>query len=190
MLNAKGMRLGCLDVFLAVSVAMLSGPLAAQTMPSQTIPRGTRIRVSLKASPGRVLFGSVDRLKNDRLSWRPDGDTIITLALNAISTLEISNGRHSRAGKGALIGGVSLGILSLTTFGMMAAAPEGDWMRLEGGWRDALLLSAAGTAAGAGAGAIIGSMFHSEDWQEVPLGGVRVAPVSLGRFGVTVSLRF
>jgi hypothetical protein len=190
MVGVKPVRMGLIGACLVSLVVLPNRPIAAQTMTPQTIPSGTRIRVRLNASPGRLLFGSVDTLANDRLSWRPDGVTSTALPLSAINTLEISKGRHSRTAKGALIGGASLGILSLTTFGMMAAAPEGDWMRLEGGWRDALLLSAAGTAAGAGVGAVIGSMFHSEDWQEVPLGGARVGPVSLGRFGVTVSLPF
>ena len=190
MLNAKAMRLGCWDVFVAVSVAMLSGPLAAQTMPSQTIPRGTRVRVSLKASPENRLVGIADTMKSDGLSWRPmAGDSSVTLSLSAINTLELSNGRHSHAGKGAVIGGATIGTIGFMLFAAMAEAPRSDLMRLEGGWHDALLLTAGATAAGALGGAIIGSMFSSEHWQEIPLGGVRVAPISLGRFGVTVSLR-
>ena len=179
----------CFVTCLAGSVAM-SAPLAAQTMPSQTIPRGTRIRVSLKASPEKLLVGTADTLRNDWLRWRPADDSSVTLPLSAINTLEISQGRHSNSGKGAKTGGVILGGLSLATFGFLASLPEDDFFRLEGGWRDALLLTAGGTAAGAAVGALIGSMSSSEHWQNVPLGSVQVAPVSLVRFGVGVSLRF
>jgi hypothetical protein len=164
-------------------------PLASQTTPPLTLARGTRIRVSLKASPDFLQFGIVDTLKNGWLSWRPVGDSSLTVPLNAISTLEVSHGRHSHAGRGALIGGSTLGLLSLATFGMMASAPNGDLMRLEGGWGDALALTAAGTAVGVGVGALIGSLSDSERWQDVPISSIRVAPVSLNRLGVGVSLR-
>jgi hypothetical protein len=177
-------------VCLGGSVAMPGAPLAAQTMPSQAIPRGARIRISLKASPEKLLVGTADTLKNDGLSWRPAVGSSVTLPLSVINTLEMSRGRHSNAGKGAETGGVILGMLSLATFGFMASLPKDDFFRLEGGWRDALLLTAGGTAAGAGVGALIGSMSSSEHWQNVPLGSVQVVPISLGRFGVAVSLRF
>jgi hypothetical protein len=171
-------------------VAATVSPLAAQTTPPLMLARGTRIRVSLKASPDFLQFGIVDTLKDGWLSWRPVGDSSHTVPLNAISTLEVSHGRHSHAGRGALIGGSTLGLACLGVFGAMASAAEGDFMRLEGGWRDALLLSAAGTAVGAGAGALIGSLSDSERWQDVPISSIRVAPVSLGRVGFGVSLRF
>lgn len=171
-------------------MASMGSSLAAQTIPPQTLAGGTRIRVSLKASPDLLQFGIVDTLKNGWLTWRPVGDSSLTVPLNAISTLEVSHGRHSHAGRGALIGGSTLGLTCFGVFGMMASAPEGDFMRLGGGWRDALLLTAAGTAVGVGVGALIGSLSDSERWENMPTSSIRVAPVSLNRIGFGVSLQF
>lgn len=179
----------CLIVCLAGSLVMLSASVAAQTTPCQTIPRGARIRVSLTTSPEKSVVGIADTLRGDWLRWWPAGLSADSLRLSAIDRLELSQGRRSNTGRGAVIGGATIGTLGLLVFGAMASAPEGDIMRLERGWRDGLLLTGGAAAAGAIAGALVGSMFSSEHWQDIPLGGVRVAPVSLGRFGVGVSLR-
>ena len=53
------------------------------------------------------MVGTADTLRNDRLRWRPADDSSVTLLLSAINTLEISQDRHSNAGRGALLGGVT-----------------------------------------------------------------------------------
>jgi hypothetical protein len=170
-------------------MASVSSSLAAQTIPSQTLARGTRIRVRLNASPTKELVGTVIMWRNDSLAWLPQG--VSGVPLGAISTLEVSQGRHSHAGKGALTGGAIVGFLSFVA----AASNTGGTNRLDDftgklTGAQVVWLTAGGTVVGAGVGALIGLMSHSENWVGVPLESVRVEPVSLGRVGFRVSVRF
>jgi hypothetical protein len=174
---------------LFITSVVATASFAAQTIPPQTLPPGTRIRVRLNASPTKELVGTVIIWRNDSLAWLPQGASGVPLS--AISTLEVSQGRHSHARTGALTGGAIVGFLSFVA----GASNTGGTNRLDDltgklTGAQVVWLTAGGTAVGAGIGALIGSMSHSENWVGVPLESVRVEPVSLGRVGFRVSVRF
>ena len=107
MLSAKAMPATWRVMCLVSSLVLSSGPLSAQVIAPQVIPRGTRIRVSLKGSQGNSVVGIADTLKDDWLRWWPTGRFADSLPLSALNTLEVSRGRHPNVLKGAVIGGTA-----------------------------------------------------------------------------------
>jgi hypothetical protein len=174
---------GAVVCFLACAAAV-NEPLRGQALVS-----GARIRLRLNAPSAIAQVGMLQAVRSDSIAWQPEGASEgVTMPLSAVTTLEVSGGQRSNAGKGALIGGATLGTLSLLVFGTMAS-PSAGVLRLEGGWRDALLLTAAGTATGAGVGALVGMTTRTEKWIAVPLTRLLAVPMSVSRVGFRVSLR-
>lgn len=170
-----------------VALVITTAASSAVTLATQEagpLATGTRIRVRLNTTPPTTLVGTVDALRNDTLSLRLEAESRV-LPLSSINTLDVSRGRHSNAGKGAVIGGASLGLL-----GLAAGAACGEGIGCPEGAGQVALVAGVSAAFGAGMGALIGWMGSSERWEAVPLTTVRVAPVSLNGVGITLSLSF
>jgi hypothetical protein len=87
-----------------------------------------------------------------------------------VRRIEVSTGRHSHAGRGALVGSGVGGALGL----LFVMSSDGGYYYTDG----EKVAGAIGlTAMAAGVGALIGGLTHSEQWQEVD--PVRRPPVSL-----------
>jgi hypothetical protein len=180
----------------SLSAAVVWVALTATTGSSlyAQIDPGARIRVRMATSPSRLLVGTVDSIWDNSLSLRvEDPSKVVIVPLDAISTLELSNGRHSLGRKGATVGGV-VGLLTGLGVGIATyetCDPNGFSDLCEvGNITRPLLYAVFGAAAGIGAGGLVGARFHADTWAPVSVPRLEMAPVSLNRLGLTVSFRF
>jgi hypothetical protein len=169
--------------------------LAAQG--SGPLPTGQRVRVVSREAElgGQLLAGRLLAIDDETLLLKVDDRAEpIRLRRASIGQIEVSRGKRSGAGKGALIGGVAIGIPA-AAFGLLRAAigacfmcegpgphPEPDY--LAGGTVGFVL----GAAIGGAIGAAIGSASNSERWERVPL-SLAVAPQRRG-VRAALTLRF
>ena len=98
------------------------------------------------------------------------GSVALTIPASEVRRVEVSVGRHSHAGRGAALGSAVGGVL-----GLLAVASAGNDYYYSGGEKVVGVVGL--TAMGAGVGALIGGLTHSERWQEVDV--VRQSGVSL-----------
>lgn len=159
--------------------------------PAQAQTPGTAIRVATTAEPkqwitGRYAAGTADSLaiiasvrkarppvQGSPLSGSAPATAAMTadtlwLARGDIHRMQVSHGRKSGAGRGALVGaGVGLGMgLLLFTGAMTSSECDGE----EGLCAAAAGVVGAGLAAtGAGLGALIGTASSRERWESVPV---------------------
>ena len=151
----------------SLAIALLAGlghaaPLAAQA-------DGTPIRIRTAARPGKWITGRAAGITTDSIGIVPDtsADTL-RYARNELHRLEVSVGRKSNAGRGALIGGGILGGLGVVLgVACVADTDEGDFIGCEGS--DVPLFGLAGAATGAAVGGLIGALSHREKWEAVEI---------------------
>jgi hypothetical protein len=152
-------------------------------VPTTADHRGWRI------STVQHFTGKLVALRGDTLFVDVGGSNPTPVALSRVSTVEISHGTKSNAGKGALIGGLSGAALGGAA---MAGACSAEILGEEascGGSEVAggVVLFGLG---GAAAGALIGALARSEGWQQIPLSGLRVQPSPVTGDGVVISASF
>jgi hypothetical protein len=192
-------------VALALVAIGLGASTSARANPS-LLPLGIRVRMSVSSpAPGSVAPGSDagSALLRERiigtLESATDNKLIVRegkegprreVPLASLNLLEVSRGRHSSSGKGALIGmfagaagGVAAGYV-VCNHGNCDSS-TGD---LTGIWASALGLG--GGLFGAGIGAIIGGVIHTERWEKVSIHDLRVGIGPVGRqcLGLRVAL--
>lgn len=149
------------------AIALLTGT-ALPAQQATLALRGQRVRLVLQAGEpavGRLLESGTDSF---RISDGSRG--VRTVPPSEVRRIELSVGRRSAAGRGAAVGalvGGALGLLAVTS-----SEYDGYYT---GGEKVAGFIGV--TAMGAGVGALIGALSHSERWQEVEL--VRTEPVSM-----------
>jgi hypothetical protein len=155
---------------LGLYVLLQTGLVVAQPLPAQ-VEAGSRVRVSTTrtatpASPGRRI-GSLVSLDGDSLRYsRWDTTSVITLPLASVARLERSTGRHSGTGRGAVIGGL-IGAAFGLFVGIAASTDNSGFLQV--GVDDVAAATGIVGAAGAGIGAIIGSLSKRDRWETVPL---------------------
>jgi hypothetical protein len=168
-------------------IALLTAPVL--TLAAQIVSPAVGQRVRLRtATTSPWLVGTLVAVDADTLRLRvADSAPVVSVARATIGRLDVSGGRHSNAGRGAVYGAAVLGGLGLLAGVACANSDTYTWVRCDGG--DVAALTVWGAAFGAGFGALIGAMSHREDWQSA---GVDHARVSLGPrgVGVGVSLTF
>jgi len=189
---------------LTMFVALLSAtPLAAQDASPDS---GIRVRVTYaEAGTIRKVTGTLEFLDADSLAVlvadsSPDSATNtdpaahpVPLARSQVTRLEVSTGRHSSAGMGALIG-AGIGVVGGVALGV-AGQCNGD----EVGWAYCfdsqgytVGLGAVFGALGAGLGAVIGALTHHETWRSVehaPSVGIILRPED-NRVAAGLSIKF
>lgn len=148
---------------------------------------GDRVRVSRIGNVPRVVC-TVLALKADTLVLDAE-DRVETLEvpLALVQKVEISRGKKSNTGWGAIAGGLIGALL-----GAAGASSWTDPWSGESGWgSDAGVVVLGVTAAGAGIGALIGAATKTDRWEEVPLDDIRVglSPVAPNGVAVSVALR-
>ena len=170
-------------IWLAILIAAPSSAFAQQRIPS--IEPGQRVRIngSIEAS---YLAAS-----GDSLIARIGRNSVKTSSfpLASIRRLEVLTQRRATK-KGAVIGGLVLGIPSAIVWGALA-----DWCftcesSFDSG--DAMVGFFFGGAVGAGIGALIGAPFKSDRWEDVPVESVRLSlmPQLDGRLALGVEFKF
>lgn len=156
----------------AVTAVLLVAPVlgVVQAKGQDTVTIGTRVRVLAPGIAEGSIVGVVLSTDGDDLLVRREGNTgSITLPRAAISRLEVSRGKRSKA-KGALIGGV-IGAGAGAAIGAASWGCNGDvGCELA---RDLVFESKGGyvagySALGAGVGALAGVLLtRGEKWQIV-----------------------
>jgi hypothetical protein len=150
---------------------------------SALVPGGSRIRVhtlapgpmarfpALEDRPGESFTGTFVGLRPDTLVVDREGDgDRLGIPIASIASLEASLGRHSRAGRGAvigLLGGAAAGVvvgLVVCANGNCESSGIDDATPIV-----ASVLGLGGAVAGAGIGAGAGAMVKTERWRRVSL---------------------
>lgn len=149
---------------LAIASGAVSLPAQEATLPLQ----GQRVRLVLQA--GEPLVGHLLESNADSFRLAASTGPARTIPASEVRRLEVSVGRHSHAGRGAVIGSAVGGAL-----GLLAVASAGNDYYYTDGEKAVGVVGL--TAMGAGVGALIGGLTHSERWQEVDV--VRSSGVSL-----------
>ena len=157
------------------------------------VQAGQRVRVSHN---GSQTVGTVVAVLADTPVLEveaPAGRRAVPLA--TLDRLEVSLGRKTQAGKGALIGLLVGGVAGVAT-GVLVCAPnpscEGEDDSLTG--LVALFFGGIGALAGTGIGALIGGITLVEQWQPIPLDRVSLGISPHGHrgfeFSVSIGIRF
>jgi hypothetical protein len=181
-------------LLVAVLVAGASADLAAQTVVA--VPAGSRVRVSLvNGGDGPVVqrqVGTLVALDNGSVVVRNGSGDPRSYAMSSVETLEVSMGRRSRTGRGALIGGLVLGTVSAVNAYIEESRCEPHF----GGWFMECVDPAAmgvvgfvvGGAVGAGAGALVGSFIRTDRWKPLPHGARTTLVPARGRLAFSISV--
>ena len=168
-------------------------PLASVTaQEAPPVKVGDRVRVT---APGvRRREGTVQLLTTDSLVMRPGyGAWPVAIPLASVTRLEVSRGQKSRMGLGAgigLLGGGSLGYL--ISSGRIGARCSGSSFLVPSPEACIQLATVGGAVVGTLIGLVVGAVFTTYRWEEVPLDQLRVSvgPQRDGRFGLGLSVRF
>jgi hypothetical protein len=197
-------RAVAVGALLLVAVA----PLASAGDAPRFVPYGTKVRVTLcSPAPIPVSRGAAaprTRLVRERIVGtlvRVERETLVVndrkerldfaIPIASVGTLDVSHGRRTRAGKGALIGlgtGAAAGVataLIVCADGECSGSGIGDVT----GWV-AGAFGIGGALAGLGVGALVGGRIHPERWERVPLGDLRLGLAPTRGRGACLSLSF
>ena len=144
-------------VMIAMLVAAPGGASA------QSVTEGARVRITRE---GVRSVGTLTEQTDQHVTLRLDSGSEIRVADWTIEKLEFASGKRGNAGKGALIGAVSLGLV-----GALGAPDEcliwgGSGCRGE----NVKAYGLAGALTGALVGLIVGSLVTTERWERVDSG--------------------
>ena len=156
-------------VVLIASLASAAGAQEPSTRPAG-VEAGARVRASAPATG--IVTGRVVEAGRDSLAVARDhGADTVRLALNQLTSLDVSTGRHKRRWRGAgfgFLGGAALGaVLGAATYRKPECSGDTYFCDLGQGF-DAAFGAVLLGGAGAVAGAIVGGG-STDDWQPVVL---------------------
>ncbi len=192
-----------MHVLTAALAALLAVPLShLSAQQGQQVAVGERVRVSqchsellssgYRGTVCKRSIGTLTTLSFNAATVRvEDGADEYAFALDSVTALEVSRGRHRRWGRGALIGSVVGGAVGLILSVTYVAEDcvwgcDGDEAAVIG-----FITALGGTGAGI-IGAGIGAVVKTERWKKVPLERLRVsfAPRRDGRVLMGVAIAF
>ena len=143
-----------------VAVLAVAQPLKAQ---EPSIEPGTRVRIKASSIFPQPIVGTLESVHDSILVFRSGQTAPLEIRLSQIERLEVSQGKKSNAGTGALVGGL-IGTAVGVVVGLIikeGADVQADLPVITG-------------AIGAGGGVLIGTLAGASDqsdrWVEVPLG--------------------
>ena len=150
--------------------------ITAQERPP--VVEGARVRVSATEFGGKWCTGTLVDWSADTLTarcWRTRERQWeeFEFPVSSISSLEVSRGKKSNVGKGALIGGLLGAGAGLV--GGLAVANLAEGLDEPSSTDITLTYTVLFGLVGAGLGAIIGSASKSDLWEEVPLDRLKVS---------------
>lgn len=167
-----------------VVLAIVCSVVGAFPMEPAALTPGSRVRITAPQLDARPFVGTLVGLESDGLRVKRGRNDVPTLIPRSFVTrLEVSGGRKSQAGRGALIGaGVGAMPGLLLTFGDYSS----DTRPSPG------VVAAVGAASGVVVGAAIGWALKSEDWQstELPAVAAGVTPLPGGGLGASLRVRW
>jgi hypothetical protein len=169
-------------------MACVTFPASAQAPPS-----GTRVRLSVPCDPNGaicVVAGAFVSSGEDSIRIA-SGQSTTGYGLSAVRRVEVSDGYRTHRALGAGIGFVAgAGITYVVTSTGGSTSPCDRSANQDAlSSTECLGLAAVGGVAGAGLGFLIGGLFRSERWRNVPLEQFRLslAPGRIG-FGLRAAL--
>jgi len=187
---------GAVGAGIGSGVGALIGKLVKIERWDQRIPSSAE---SIGLSPGdRVRFSTAgDTPLSEGYVVAADQETLlltlsgvdepVRISRSSLRRLKVHRGRHSSAGRGAMIGALSAGIPWAVVGGFYS------WL-LGPGWVDFVVHPRgwAGAVVGAGAGVLIGALVKTERWDKVDFPRIRVgvSPQRGGGLAVALSMRF
>jgi len=146
---------------------------------------GQRVRVTTDSGP---WIGTLVHQDTSGLTLHGPGlsdSSAVTIPLDRVRQLEISVGRQSNAGKGALIG-FGLGAATGLALGIGCASSDSLFQCTGGQVIQATVVIG---LVGAGVGGLLGLASSSERWEKIAAGPVHVS-LAPHRLGLSVSLTF
>jgi hypothetical protein len=146
--------------------------------PTVEADSGSRVRITVNKPAKRSHYGTLVSADADSLRFTTDSTGLVAIPTASVVRFERSRGRRSNAGRGAVIGGVSLGAAGLI-LGIGAAVEDADWGP-EIGPEGVVLATLFFGAAGAGFGALIGAASKGERWEPLALPGRSAAGAATG----------
>ena len=162
-----------LERALLVGLAILWLPEGLRAEETGTVAVGSRVRVTSQETGAKPLIGQVVALEPGvvvLVGEGGSGEERVPVAPS--TTLEVSRGKRSQAGRGAMIG-AAVGAMPglLMTFG--------DYNTDKG---NPAAVSLVGAAAGAAIGSLVGLVLTSENWlpADVPVVTAGIAPIPRG----------
>jgi hypothetical protein len=167
----------CSLVVLLLSVGAVGVMAQERTVPEdQGVPvvvPGARVRVTSAGVPGGRVTGRLVGLDADKLTILDSREQQASLPIEQVVKLEKSVSRRSRWPEGAVVGALAFLAATCSTYDC------GDSDSVQG-------MVIVGSV-GAGLGALVGRLFHSEKWRDLPLSPRRVAVTLPPRAGIGVS---
>jgi len=152
---------------LLICLLLVTAPAVAA---GQSIEPGTHVRVS--TSRHLPFQGTVTSVS--------DGSIVVDtvrISINSISELRVRD-RRSNAGRGAVIGGATLGALSGIALGAACAGSSGSFIDCSDNVPGAFVMGAGvGFVAGAVFGGLIGAFVKTDRWEQVHVDRLRVGVV-------------
>ena len=184
-------------ICLAIGVLLLVSGSNATNIQAQTAQEmhpaaGAWVRLKAPPSHRNWVTGTFSGYAGKTLAIAPDSsrmDSLLVFGRDQVAEFEVYRGRKSAAGKGAVVGllfGAAAGI-SLGLAGCQGLSE--DCVFDADGVEVALIFGAVLGAAGAGIGSLIGLAVGTDDWEPVPLEGLRVSirPNPAGRWAFSLS---
>ena len=150
-----------------LQVATTQAPLIRH--PPVEADSGFRVRITVGKPSQHRLVGTLVSADADSLRFTTDTSDVVAVPTASVSRFERSRGRRSNAGRGALIGGLSLGAAGLIIG--IGAATENNTSSFDVGAEDVALGTLILGAAGAGLGALIGAASKGEQWEPLAIPG-------------------
>jgi hypothetical protein len=152
---------------LTVSLQVSATQAPPVRQPGVEADSGLRVRITVGQPSQHRLIGTLVSANADSLRFTTDTSDVVAIPTGSVTRFERSRGRRSNAGRGALIGGLSLGGLGLV-IGIGAAAEDNSYsfdVRAEDVALGTLILG----ATGAGLGALIGAASKGEKWEPLSI---------------------
>jgi hypothetical protein len=186
-------------IVLLLPALLILVPIGLHAQQEPPVAPGDRVRVTAPSVSARPVVGQLLAMHSDSLSieaekWRPGGhrQQVVNVPVGSLTQLEVSRGRTSKAGTGALVGfvvtGLAVGAFAqafCTNFTLFESDPDDAGECLP---RSLLAGGAGGLFIGVPLGLLIGSRSKGDRWEEVPLNMLRIGPSPVTTDGVALSV--
>ena len=148
-----------------IAVLAVAQPLKAQ---EPSIEPGARVRIKASSLFPQPIVGMLESVHDSTLVFRSGQTAPLEIRFSQIERLEVSQGKKSNAGTGALVGGL-IGTVVGAVVGLVirqGADVQADLPVITG---------AIGAGGGVLLGTIVGATNQSDRWVEVPLARLKVS---------------
>jgi hypothetical protein len=158
---------------IGVSILLLLLPVRLRAQEPTALMPGSRVRVHLTTPQPRLVRGRLVSADADSLRLLTEsGRDTLAFSTVGVSQLDTTAGRRTRTGKGALLG-AGIGAAAGLTLGLAATAEGCSGFCADPTPGEIAAVSLILGGVGAGVGALIGSITHSDRW--VPASKHRMA---------------